>query len=73
MDADFIKSPDAARMLGLVPGTLRTWRMHGRGPRYYKICGNGGPVMYKRSELDAWIAEHNLGSTSEQAAREAMA
>lgn len=72
MDSEFIKSPDAARMLGLVPGTLRAWRVRGRGPRYYKF-GQGGPVMYKRSELEAWIAERNMGSTSEQTAREAAA
>jgi len=73
MDSQFIKSPDAARMLGLVPGTLRAWRVHGRGPRYYKICGHSGPVMYKRQDLEAWLAERNLGSTSEESAREAIA
>ena len=34
MQDNLIKSPNAARNLGIEPGTLRAWRVIGKGPKY---------------------------------------
>ena len=46
---------EAARYLGLAESTLAKLRMRGRsgGPGF---CRVGGAVIYRRSDLDAWLA-----------------
>lgn len=49
----------AAIYLGnLSPRTLRNWRNRGVGPVYLRI---GGRVVYRVSDLDAWLASHAVG------------
>lgn len=43
----------AAACLGCAPGTLKTWRARGEGPRYHVI--NGKSVRYHVSDLDAFV------------------
>ena len=43
----------AAIYLTSTPGTLRTWRANGEGPRYYVIHGKS--VRYHVTDLDAVI------------------
>ncbi len=47
----------AAAYLAIPKATLYTWRTRraGFGPRAVKI---GGCLRYRRSDLDAWVAEH---------------
>jgi excisionase family DNA binding protein len=45
---------DVAEIIGLAPGTLRNWRVAGRGPRGARI---GGRVRYRRADVDAWITQ----------------
>ncbi|HEX3932627.1 MAG TPA: helix-turn-helix domain-containing protein [Nocardioides sp.] len=47
----------AATYLSIPKATLYTWRTRraGFGPRAVKL---GGCLRYRRSDLDAWIAEH---------------
>lgn len=40
--------------------TLRQWRYLGVGPAYVKV---GRHVRYRRSDLDAFIAEHRVNPT----------
>jgi predicted DNA-binding transcriptional regulator AlpA len=47
------------------PGTLEVWRVQGKGPRFIKFMKNGA-VRYRKSDLDAWIAEHTRASTSQE-------
>lgn len=46
----------AADYLGLAVGTLGKWRLHPKsgGPPFYRMPG--GPVRYKRADLDAWLS-----------------
>jgi predicted DNA-binding transcriptional regulator AlpA len=37
--------------------TLRRWRQEGRGPAYVKV---GRKVMYRPSDVQAWIDEHTI-------------
>jgi len=47
----------AAAYLAIPKTTLYTWRTRraGFGPRAVKL---GGSLRYRRSDLDAWVAEH---------------
>jgi len=68
-ETQLVRSPVAARQwLGIVPGTLRAWRVQGKGPRYTKI---GGTVFYKRDDLVRFLAEHELSSTSDESVKKA--
>jgi predicted site-specific integrase-resolvase len=44
----------AATYLGLRPCTLEKWRVHGRGPRYFKPAGR---VRYDERDLAAFLAD----------------
>jgi hypothetical protein len=43
----------AAAYIGCEPGTLKTWRTRGEGPRYHLI--NGKSVRYHVDDLDAFV------------------
>jgi predicted DNA-binding transcriptional regulator AlpA len=49
---------EAAEMIGSTPGTLRNWRMKGKGPKAIRV---GGRAKYRQSELEAWIEEQETG------------
>jgi hypothetical protein len=52
---------EAARLLGLSPGTLAKWRVYGRAPQFVKV---GSRVFYELPVLQAYIAQNTRGSTS---------
>lgn len=41
-------------------GTLRFWRHNGTGPASFTI---GSKVLYRRSEIERWIAEQEKATT----------
>ncbi len=59
-----LETPRAADYLGLSPTTLETWRVHGKGPRFLKL---GRRVLYRVSDLDAYLDSCVRGSTTEAA------
>jgi hypothetical protein len=57
--------PDAAAaFLSLSTQRLAKLRLAGGGPPYVKI---GRSVLYRREDLEAWLATHSRRSTSEAA------
>ncbi|MBU8824404.1 helix-turn-helix transcriptional regulator [Mycolicibacterium goodii] len=38
------------------PGTMRYWRHNNQGPTSFTL-GSRGRVVYRRSEIERWIAE----------------
>jgi predicted DNA-binding transcriptional regulator AlpA len=54
----FLRTPEAARFLGLSGRTLEKHRTYGTGPKYRKI---GGRVIYSLDDLKTWA---NLGAKS---------
>ena len=58
-----LRAPDAAKFLGLAESTLAKMRLRGDGPAYVK-CGRA--VIYRESDLDAWLAGLKRRSTSER-------
>ena len=53
---------DAAKHLGLALQTLAKMRLSGDSPPFYKL---GRRVLYKRTELDSWVALRRRRSTSD--------
>jgi len=52
---------DVATLIGASPRTIETWRVRGGGPRFVRV---GRLARYRRSDVDAWIAERIRASTS---------
>jgi len=55
--------PEAAHYLGISVRTLEGWAVRGGGPRMLKL---GSRVVYRRRDLDAWLAAHERISTSDR-------
>lgn len=58
----YLRTPEAARFVGLSIRTLEKHRIYGTGPRYAKL---GGRVVYSLEELHAWVARGAKASTSD--------
>jgi len=58
----YLRTPEAARFLGLSGRTLEKHRTYGTGPRYSKI---GGRVVYAIADLQAWCEQGAKTSTSD--------
>lgn len=49
----WLDSDGAAEYLGCSPGTMKTWRCRGEGPRYHVI--HSKLVRYHTADLDAFV------------------
>lgn len=58
----YVRTPEAARLLGLSPRTLEKYRCHGNGPVFRKL---GGRVVYALADLEAWADQAACRSTSD--------
>jgi predicted DNA-binding transcriptional regulator AlpA len=58
----YLRTPEAARFLGLSGRTLEKHRTYGTGPKYSKI---GGRVVYALEDLQAWVSRGEKSSTSD--------
>jgi predicted DNA-binding transcriptional regulator AlpA len=59
----YLRTPDAARYLGLGQSTLERKRVDGSGPIWRRLGGK--VVVYSIDDLDAWASEQVHRSTSE--------
>ena len=48
----YLRTPEAARFVGLSIRTLEKHRIYGTGPRYSKL---GGRVVYRVGDLQTWV------------------
>jgi predicted DNA-binding transcriptional regulator AlpA len=62
LPARFLRTPEAARFLGLSGRTLEKHRAYGTGPTYRKI---GGRVVYALPDLQSWADRGAKSSTSD--------
>jgi predicted DNA-binding transcriptional regulator AlpA len=60
--ARYLRTPEAARFLGLSARTLEKHRVYGTGPSYRKL---GGRVVYAPEDLQAWAERGTRASTSD--------
>ena len=58
----YLRTPEAARFVGLSGRTLEKHRTYGTGPRYSKL---GGRVVYRLEDLQAWADLGAKKSTSD--------
>lgn len=68
--ARYVRTNEAARILGLSPRTLEKYRCHGSGPTFRKL---GGRVVYAVDDLEAWADQAACRSTSDPRYVEARA
>lgn len=65
MPPRYLRTPEAARFLGLSGRTLEKHRTYGTGPVYRKL---GGLVVYALDDLQAWASRGTQSSTSDAGA-----
>ena len=58
----YLRTPEAARWLGISGRTLEKHRIYGTGPVYRKI---GGRVVYRVEDLQRWVDRGLRTSTSD--------
>ena len=58
----YLRTPEAARFVGLSIRTLEKHRIYGTGPVYRKI---GGRVVYRVDDLERWVDKGRRTSTSD--------
>jgi hypothetical protein len=51
-----LKPKEAATYLKVQPGTLKTWRWSGKGPRFIRV-GNKS-IRYRLEDLEAFIQQN---------------
>ena len=62
----FLTTIEVAETLRISRRTLERMRVEGTGPRYLKVGpGKRARVLYRQSEVDAWLSRFDFGSTSE--------
>jgi excisionase family DNA binding protein len=59
----YFTTEQAAEHTGLSKSYFEKLRVRGDGPAYYKVSARR--VLYKRAELEAWMATHRRHATSE--------
>jgi predicted DNA-binding transcriptional regulator AlpA len=57
-----LRTPEAARYVGLSVSTLSKMRLHGDGPIFLKL---NRAVAYDSRDLDEWLASRRRASTSD--------
>ena len=61
---DYLTVKEAAAYLRLRPVTLNMYRLHGHGPLYSQAVPRGS-VIYRRCDLDDWVASRLRRNSSE--------
>ncbi len=56
MDDELLHTKQVEQKYGINAGTLRFWRSTDQGPASFSL-GPRGRVVYRRSEVEKWIAE----------------
>jgi predicted DNA-binding transcriptional regulator AlpA len=63
--SELLDTPSAAQYLGLSAHTLECWRWKGSGPPY--LCVSKRCVRYRKCDLDKWLSQRLVNSTTEAA------
>ena len=61
-----LTADEAAKILGLSPGTLAKMRVTGNGPVYCKL---GRRIVYRPADLEQWLQSRTTRDTSDADAR----
>lgn len=64
---DLLTTSEAARMLGVQPQTVRTWRLTGKGPSYIRLgAGKFARAVYDPDEIARWLSARTFTSTANE-------
>ena len=61
-DHKYLNTDESAQHVRCSPRTLEARRLDGSGPKFVKV---GRKVLYRISDLEAWLERHTFSSTSE--------
>jgi hypothetical protein len=62
--SEYLTPKEAAKVVHLSPRTLEGMRHRGDGPPYAKLgAGQSARILYRRADLDAWVASQIRLST----------
>ena len=62
-----LTSAQTAQRIGVKSQTLRTWRLHGKGPMYVRLGDSSkARVGYFESDILEWLTNRRFSSTSEE-------
>jgi excisionase family DNA binding protein len=64
---EYLTTAELARLTRTQPQTWRKRRWHGHSIPFVKI---GNRVLYRRSDVDSWLADHTFTSTSDLTSRD---
>lgn len=59
---DYMSQQEVAEELSITVETLRRWRVHGAGPRWFRF-GLGMRLMYSRRDVRDWIEQQHAAAT----------
>ena len=59
-----LTTDEVAELYGYSAGTLRNWRCKGRGPAYTR---DGGVIVYRRKDVEAYQEAHRVRTYDQQA------
>lgn len=67
---ELLTTVQVAAMIGFKPNTLEIHRVKGKSTIPFIKLGTAkqAPVRYRRSDVEAWLAQHTCRSTSEYSA-----
>ena len=63
-----LTSAELAKALKVAPRTPEAWRNRGDGPRYHRIGGKLGRVIYRWGDVLDYLNRRAFNSTSEESA-----
>lgn len=66
---EFLTTAEVSALTGIPAGTWRYWRSTGQGPASFNMGAKR--VVYRRSEIDRWIAEQE--ATTSRGGRQSVA
>lgn len=61
---EFLRTQELSDLIKVPIGTIRNWRTRMYGPAGFKV---GNTVLYRRSVVEAWLAEQERAETDRQA------
>jgi hypothetical protein len=66
METELLTTSEAAAFYRCSKAWLEKKRCEGGGPKYLKRCRS---VLYRRTDLVAWLADREFASTSQEAGK----
>lgn len=63
---NLLTTEQAARLLGVHPGTLSNWRLRQQGPAFVRV---GSRIRYRLADVESWITHNHQGVNRSEVAR----